>query len=69
MGSPHKPDAHRDIAAAALASLAATLAAIQAHASDEHEDTRASSNARLDQNDSSFDADGDHASPTRRLMS
>lgn len=69
MESLHEPDAHRDIAVASLASLAATLAAIQAHAGDEHEDTQVSSNERLEQTDSSFGAEGDHASPTHRLMS
>jgi hypothetical protein len=68
MESPHKPNGHRDIAAASLASLAATLVAIRAHADDVHEDTQSSSVGHPDQDDSSIDADGEHAPPTHRWM-
>ena len=69
MSSPHKPDAHRDIAAATLASLAATLVAIQAHAGDVHEDMQTSSPKQSDQDDSGVDTDARHASPMSRSMS
>lgn len=69
MDSPHKPNAHCDIAAASLASLTATLSAIRAHTRDGHEDTQTSSDEYRDQNDSSFGADGKHKPLMRRLMS
>jgi hypothetical protein len=69
MESPHKSNAHREIAAASLASLAATLAAIRSHAGDVHEGTQTSSEEGSDQDDSSFDADGEQPLLMRRLMS
>lgn len=68
MGSLHKFNAHRDVAAASLASLAATLAAIRAHADDGQGDTQASSLEGSDQDHSSFGAEGEQA-PMRRQMS
>jgi hypothetical protein len=69
MESAHKSNTHRDIAAASLASLAATLAAIRAHAGDVHGDTQTSSHEDADQDDSSFDADGEQPPLMLRLMS
>jgi hypothetical protein len=63
--NPHTSHAHRDIAAASLASLAATLAAIRAHAGD----AQTSSHEGSDQDDSSFGADGDQPTRMRRLTS
>lgn len=69
MDSAHKPNTHRDIAAASLASLTATLAAIRTHARDGHGDTQTSSSESLDQDDLSFGADDEHEPLIRRLMS
>ena len=69
MDSPHKPNTHRDIAAASLASLTATLSAIRAHAQGGHEGAQTSSDEHLDQDDSSVGADGEHRPLMRRWMS
>jgi aminoglycoside phosphotransferase (APT) family kinase protein len=69
MESPHEPNAHRDIAAARLASLVATLAAIKAHGDDGHDNAQTFSNEHLNQTDSSLGTHGDHAPPMRRQMS
>lgn len=69
MERPHKSNAHGAIAAASLASLAATLAAIRAHADDVHEDIQASLQEGSDQDDSHFGADGEQPPLMRRLMS
>jgi hypothetical protein len=65
MDSPHKPDAHHAVAAATLASLAATLAAIQAHAGN----AQTLPDDGPDEDDSSYGADTRQAPPMRRTMS